>query len=234
MNNTAHQSVARSQKFDSKNLTIGSLQSASVHYVIPPYQRPYAWSSEQVSQLMEDWRDFFLQPGNRSSYSLGTIVCDEETPGFFSILDGQQRLTTVDLLLEDIGHRLNRSKEEKPRRIISAYRYLAGMETGETSPLPACTAQRDCISRALNEFIDIQQWREERDSKNFLAAFESCILERVQVRRVVIPLSSEVKNEAPAMRNVSKSGKSLSKRKNFRPSRHPCGGTEEWKQAPKC
>ena len=199
MNNTAHQSVSRSQKFDSQNLTIGSLQSASVRFVIPPYQRPYAWSSEQVSQLMEDLLDFFLQPGNRRSYSLGTIVCDEETPGFFSILDGQQRLTTIDLLLEDIGRRLNRSTEEKPRRIISAYRYLAGMETGETSPLPACTAQRDCISRALNEFIDRQQWREEGDSNNFLVAFESCIRERVQVRRVVIPLSSEVKNEAPAM-----------------------------------
>ena len=199
MNNTAHQSVSRSKKFDSQNLTIGSLQSASVRFVIPPYQRPYAWSSEQVSQLMEDLLDFFLQPGNRRSYSLGTIVCDEETPGFFSILDGQQRLTTIDLLLEDIGRRLNRSTEEKPRRIISAYRYLAGMETGETSPLPACTAQRDCISRALNEFIDRQQWREEGDSNNFLVAFESCIRERVQVRRVVIPLSSEVKNEAPAM-----------------------------------
>lgn len=199
MNNTAHQSVARSQKFDSQNLTIGSLQSASVRFVIPPYQRPYAWSSEQVSQLMEDLLDFFLQPGNRRSYSLGTIVCDEETPGFFSILDGQQRLTTIDLLLEDIERRLNRSAEEKPRRIISAYRYLAGMETGETSPLPACTAQRDCISRALNEFIDRQQWREEGDSNNFLVAFESCIRERVQVRRVVIPLSNEVKNEAPAM-----------------------------------
>lgn len=199
MNNTAHQTVARSQKFDSQNLTIGSLQSSSVRFVIPPYQRPYAWSSEPVSQLMEDLLDFFLQPGNRSSYSLGTIVCDEETPGFFSILDGQQRLTTIDLLLEEIGHRLNRSTEEKPRRIISAYRYLAGMETGETSPLPACAAQRDCISRALNEFIDRQQWREEGDSKNFLVAFESCIRERVQVRRVVIPLSSEVKNEAPAM-----------------------------------
>ncbi|HJD07750.1 MAG TPA: DUF262 domain-containing HNH endonuclease family protein [Candidatus Sutterella merdavium] len=199
MNNTAHQSVVRSQKFDSQNLTIGSLQSAPVRFVIPPYQRPYAWSSEQVSQLMEDLLDFFLQPGNRSCYSLGTIVCDEETPGFFSILDGQQRLTTIDLLLEDIGHRLDRPTEEKPRRIISAYRYLAGMETGETSPLPACAAQRDCISRALNECIDRQQWREEENSKNFLVAFESCIRERVQVRRVVIPLSSEVKNEAPAM-----------------------------------
>lgn len=199
MNNTPHQSVARSQKFDSQNLTIGSLQSAPVRFVIPPYQRPYAWSSEQVSQLMEDLLDFFLKPDNQSSYSLGTIVCDEETPGFFSILDGQQRLTTVDLLLEDISHRLNRSTEEKLRRIISAYRYLASMETAETSPLPACAAQRDCISRALNEFIDRQQWRKEEDSKSFLVAFESCIRERVQVRRVVIPLSSEVKNEAPAM-----------------------------------
>ena len=103
MNNTAAQTpAARTQRFSSKSLSMGSLGTDQARYVIPVYQRPYAWTSVQVSQLMQDLLDFYRSPDIQSTYSLGTIVCDEETPGVFSILDGQQRLTTIDLLLEEI------------------------------------------------------------------------------------------------------------------------------------
>ena len=200
MENSANNDfAARSQKFDSKYLSVGALRADKARFVIPPYQRPYAWSAAQVSLLMQDLLDFFLSGSTRNTYSLGTIVCDEETPGFFSILDGQQRLTTIDLLLEEIGSRLKRKSEDKPPRIISAYRYLAGMETSNTSPQPACVSQRDCIAGALNQFIDEQNRQDEQSKKHFFEAFEACILERVKVQRVVIPLSDKVKNEAPAM-----------------------------------
>lgn len=200
MENSANNDfAARSQKFDSQHLSVGDLRADKARFVIPPYQRPYAWSAEQVSQLMQDLLDFFLAGNARNTYSLGTIVCDEETPGFFSILDGQQRLTTIDLLLEEIGSRLERKTVDTPPRIISAYRYLAGMETSYTSPQPACASQRDCIAGALNQFIDEQNRQDEQSKKHFFEAFEACILERVKVLRVVIPLSDRVRNEAPAM-----------------------------------
>ena len=139
MNNTAAQTpAARTQRFSSKSLSMGSLGTDQARYVIPVYQRPYAWTSVQVSQLMQDLLDFYRSPDIQSTYSLGTIVCDEETPGVFSILDGQQRLTTIDLLLEEISRRLDRPANEKHKRIISAYRYLSGMEANCESPLPAC------------------------------------------------------------------------------------------------
>lgn len=90
MNNTAAQTpAARTQRFSSKSLSMGSLGIDQSRYVIPVYQRPYAWTSVQVSQLMQDLLDFCRSPDIQSTYSLGTIVCDEETPGVFSILDGQ-------------------------------------------------------------------------------------------------------------------------------------------------
>ena len=147
MNNTAAQTpAARTQRFSSKSLSMGSLGTDQARYVIPVYQRPYAWTSVQVSQLMQDLLDFYRSPDIQSTYSLGTIVCDEETPGVFSILDGQQRLTTIDLLLEEISRRLDRPANEKHKRIISAYRYLSGMEANCESPLPACTEQRNRIA----------------------------------------------------------------------------------------
>lgn len=200
MNNTAAQTpAARTQRFSSKSLSMGSLGTDQARYVIPVYQRPYAWTSVQVSQLMQDLLDFYRSPDIQSTYSLGTIVCDEETPGVFSILDGQQRLTTIDLLLEEISRRLDRPANEKHKRIISAYRYLSGMEANCESPLPACTEQRNRIAGALTEFIERQGLREDLAAQTFLRAFEACIHDRVSIRRVVIPLSDKVENEAPAM-----------------------------------
>lgn len=50
MNNTAAQTpAARTQRFSSKSLSIGSLRIDQARYVIPVYQRPYAWTSVQVS-----------------------------------------------------------------------------------------------------------------------------------------------------------------------------------------
>lgn len=200
MNNTAAQTpAARTQRFSSKSLSMGSLGTDQARYVIPVYQRPYAWTSVQVSQLMQDLLDFYRSPDIQSTYSLGTIVCDEETPGVFSILDGQQRLTTIDLLLEEISRRLDRPANEKHKRIISAYRYLSGMEANCESPLPACTEQRNRIAGTLTEFIERQGLREDLAAQTFLRALEACIHDRVSIRRVVIPLSDKVENEAPAM-----------------------------------
>lgn len=74
MNNTAAQTpAARTQRFSSKSLSMGSLGIDQARYVIPVYQRPYAWTSVQVSQLMQDLLDFCRSPDIQSTYSLGTI-----------------------------------------------------------------------------------------------------------------------------------------------------------------
>lgn len=189
----------RSQSFDVKQLLIAELGQSGETYVIPAYQRPYAWSTIQVSQLVQDFLDFYSLNGaeGQSRYSLGTVVCDMESPGVFSILDGQQRLTTVDLLLAEIDKLLKCSEH---RRIIAAYRYLQESTARQTSPLPECTDQRNAISKALNEYIDDHAGLRSDDKKaDFLANFKKCIRQCAAIRRVVIPLSDQVDNEAPAM-----------------------------------
>ena len=67
---------------------------------IPPHQRDYAWTDEEVEQLFSD-----LEAAYRDSaeYFLGTIVAIEnKTTGELSIVDGQQRMTTTYLLLAAI------------------------------------------------------------------------------------------------------------------------------------
>ena len=64
-------------------------------FVIPEYQRPYAWSDEQVETLFEDLWEFTAGSGgteNNGSYFLGSIVSYENDDGEQEIIDGQQRI----------------------------------------------------------------------------------------------------------------------------------------------
>ena len=70
---------------------------AKYHYVIPPYQREYAWTKNQWDNLFDDLTD------NDKGYFLGSIICILGNKKGDSIeatvIDGQQRLTTLNLLL---------------------------------------------------------------------------------------------------------------------------------------
>ena len=62
-------------------------------YIIPIYQRNYAWSKEEIEQLLDDINDI-----NRKYY-LGSLIVNEIERNRFEVIDGQQRLTTLFLLL---------------------------------------------------------------------------------------------------------------------------------------
>ena len=74
-------------------------------YRIPEYQRPYVWENEQVETLLEDTIDAFRLNAD-SQYFLGSAVLkinektsDNLTYEEYDLLDGQQRLTTIFLIL---------------------------------------------------------------------------------------------------------------------------------------
>ena len=74
-------------------------------FVIPEYQRPYAWTDEQVETLFTDLWDFTTSSGgteNDGTYFLGSIVSYENENGEQEIIDGQQRITSLFLLLRAI------------------------------------------------------------------------------------------------------------------------------------
>ena len=92
---------------DAKDKTLREIMS-NVQYSIDFYQRDYKWQSKQVEELVSDLTSRFLESYNsvhaRSdvavypAYFLGSIVLSKKLDGSF-IVDGQQRLTTLTLLL---------------------------------------------------------------------------------------------------------------------------------------
>lgn len=82
-----NKTIKQPEEFNLKNIFIGN------EYIIPIYQRNYAWEQEEIEQLLGDIYD------SSGRYYLGSLIVDEITPNTFSVIDGQQRLTTIFLLL---------------------------------------------------------------------------------------------------------------------------------------
>ena len=83
-------------------LSIKALLSGRDEYVIPMYQRNYAWEEGEITQLIQDVIDYLPEDGDQArNYYIGTLVVyerpDSKTP-VFETIDGQQRLTTLSLL----------------------------------------------------------------------------------------------------------------------------------------
>lgn len=87
-------------------------------FQIPGYQRPYAWTTEQARELFEDLNGFMLADGgaveDMPPYFLGSIVLikGEANPSA-DVVDGQQRLTTLTILLAAIRASVNGKQAEE-------------------------------------------------------------------------------------------------------------------------
>lgn len=80
---------------------VADLLSDKFLFTIPSYQRPYAWTTEQVGELLDDLQHARRQESNGGSpYFLGTIVVikNDQRPEA-DVVDGQQRLATLSILL---------------------------------------------------------------------------------------------------------------------------------------
>ncbi|CAN0625217.1 DUF262 domain-containing protein [Burkholderia multivorans] len=87
---------------DIAELTLADL-CAGGRYVVPIYQRNYAWGQHEVEQLMQDILDVTLR-GDQQNYHIGSLVTYVRTDGAFEIIDGQQRLTTLSIVLAALRH----------------------------------------------------------------------------------------------------------------------------------
>ena len=76
---------------------------------VPSYQRGYRWGVDEVTRLLDDIYD---NGGN--SYCLQPIVVKEDN-GKYELIDGQQRLTTLFILLQYIKREANIPISSNPR-----------------------------------------------------------------------------------------------------------------------
>ena len=88
------------------SLPIKDLLTNGDKYVIPMYQRNYAWGTVEIETLIKDIIDAYNRDPNLTYY-LGTLVVFEKSTtsqSLFEVIDGQQRLTTLTLLAIYLHH----------------------------------------------------------------------------------------------------------------------------------
>ena len=73
-----------------------SNRGVSILYKIPIYQRNYAWEREEINTLIKDVYDSLEKP----VYYIGTLVTYKRDENIFEVIDGQQRLTTIYIILK--------------------------------------------------------------------------------------------------------------------------------------
>lgn len=147
-------------RIDSNTKTVEEL--LSVKYTLDYYQREYVWQEEQVSDLLRDLVDQFREDYDENHelakvngyghYFLGSIIIREEGAKRF-IIDGQQRLTTLTLLL--IYLRLLLEDEEQRSQIetlilpISSGTRSFNLDIPEREPIMNALYAADSLENAM-------------------------------------------------------------------------------------
>lgn len=106
---------------DQKNIRL-LLSDKKADFLIPDYQRPYAWSEEECQTLWEDIFTFAIPDddatkfNSEEEYYLGPIVTFKNDNGKLEVIDGQQRLTTIMLLLRAFHVSFGNMQDENSKR----------------------------------------------------------------------------------------------------------------------
>ena len=162
------------------------LELRSIHellderFVIPAYQRGYRWTKRQVIELLEDLYDFQRQSDvlpKESFYCLQPVVVLQREDGRWELIDGQQRLTTILLILHFLNQFL---------AIIGITPYTLDYDTREHSASFLASLGTDVASERAGENIDfhhlyhaynaIEEWFSTKDPTMRFGFLSNCLL----------------------------------------------------------
>ena len=136
------------KKISGAEYSLSKIFSSDFDYVIPAYQRPYAWTVDQTSELFDDLYDFYFNEQDEG-YFLGSIVLiKEEAAPLAEVIDGQQRLTTLTILLATLAAAM----EGAQRDTLLRYLCEPGNEFEGLTPKPRLTL-RERDQPFFNEYI---------------------------------------------------------------------------------
>ena len=125
----------------------GTLISANT-FVVPPYQREYAWESDEIKEFWDDLRSSLEQ----GSYFLGLIILTDDESAKH-VVDGQQRILTIMLLAACLYHEaLRAGRKALADRIHSDFLTSIDYQTDEIIPRLRLSDSRD--DRALQALIE--------------------------------------------------------------------------------
>jgi hypothetical protein len=186
-------------------LSIKALLEENVNYVIPMYQRNYAWDEAEITQLIQDVIDYLPKGGEApQNYYIGTLVVFARPhPGkaIYETIDGQQRLTTLSLLVSHLKNsrepgfdwydalRIRFESRERSQKTFTSIFFGAF----EKDPSGALSTQ-DTNTSIVNGYRLIQKILPNKLKQNgvHLQDFVRYLLDHVVLMRVCVPPKTDL------------------------------------------
>lgn len=116
--------------------TVKDILTLERKYVIPRFQREYAWELDELSQFKEDIFNNIKENEDKTlkttDYFIGSLVLigdDQKNEKEFLVVDGQQRLTTITIIFSVLNHIFIALKEENLAQ--SCYKHVEGKDENE-------------------------------------------------------------------------------------------------------
>ncbi len=151
-------------------------------YVVPIYQRKYSWTDKEIEQLLED----IINREENDKYFLGTLTVDKKEDGSYEVIDGQQRLTTLCLIMiylnkhiDGLDKNIDNMPSFEARQIYdNAINSLKNIKENEE-----ITGYEDNVKEIYDGYRCIENYFKNNDSNSdkFLKKLDNTFLVRVQV-----------------------------------------------------
>lgn len=178
------------------------------HYKVPVYQRNYDWGKAQIEQLINDIQDYAKKEG-KQTYYLGSLIVHQRD-GYFEILDGQQRFTTLSLLAVYLKGYLskelnwykkpNLSFESRPKSdtaIERLFHRFALSGEGKEIDLSECSASIISGFEIINTVLSVDN---KKDNIS-LQRFADYLLNHVEILKIRVPKNTDVTHYFEVMNN---------------------------------
>ncbi|CAK1692868.1 DUF262 domain-containing protein [Vibrio crassostreae] len=103
---------------EAKECKVQDILTENKKYIIPPYQRPYSWSPDNAEQLINDIYQSYRS--DEKEYFIGSMICINKGNNTFEVVDGQQRLTTLSLIVSELKKLIEHQgvKDDLQKRIL--------------------------------------------------------------------------------------------------------------------
>lgn len=174
-------------KIESKDLSIEDLYKD--FYTVPDFQREFVWEQSQIEKLLQDVHDeFFDERGELikdSEYFLGSIVVCRTEDGTFSLIDGQQRMTSIYLVLCAIRDIFKEMNEEPNKTLISQIASASTNDDGNETFSHRLVLQyedsRGILKKIVDEPLGLNEAKANTNSVQRITAARNYILEFLRV-----------------------------------------------------
>ncbi|WP_298416793.1 DUF262 domain-containing HNH endonuclease family protein [uncultured Kordia sp.] len=175
------------------------------NYIIPLYQRNYAWQEREVAQLIQDIWDSGISDKSKNYY-IGTLVVHKRKvhgKPTYEVIDGQQRLTTLNILLSVLK---NEFKESITTRYESKLKFDSRAISSNTLKILADNHEKPSEkenSKMRQAYLDMSKKIAELHAgkKIALQNFKEYLFDKVQLLRVEVPEDTDLNHYFEIMNN---------------------------------